>query len=165
MKTKNSISRKGRRLLYVEGDNDSREMLTLLLERAGYQVSCANSVTEGLSLARPGDFDLYILDSRLEDGTGNELCRQIRASDQLTPIIFYSSLAYPWDIKAGLAAGAQAYLVKPMGIYTIVQTIAELLDKTSAEQGNLQIKLPDRIKKLPIKPSFNGAMAPTLALA
>ena len=114
-------------ILYVENHNDSREMLTLMLTGVGYAMSTATSIADGLISARRKHFDLYILDSKLADGNGIELCLQIRAFDALTPIIFYSSLAYPWNIKAGLDAGAQAYLTKPMGIYTITQTIAGLL--------------------------------------
>jgi two-component system response regulator ArlR len=116
------------RILYVEDHEDSRVMLTCFLENTGYAVSTAASIADGLSLAKLEPFDLYILDSRFADGSGIELCLQIRAFDPLTPIIFYSSSAYQVDIAAGLAAGAQAYLTKPRGIYTITQTIAELLN-------------------------------------
>jgi DNA-binding response OmpR family regulator len=116
-----------RRILYVENHKDSREMLALTLERAGYAVSTADSVADGLNLTRREHFDLIILDSRFTDGSGLDLCRQIRAFDTVIPIIFYSSSAYPSDIAAGLAAGAQQFLIKPLGIYTITQTIAEML--------------------------------------
>jgi DNA-binding response OmpR family regulator len=127
MKTKVSKGTTARRILYVEDHKDSREMLVLMLDNAGYAMSTATLMAEGLSLAIREPFDLFILDSGFADGSGLDLCRQIRAFDPLTPIIFYSSLAYPTDIAAGLAAGAQEYLIKPMGIYTITQTIAELL--------------------------------------
>jgi DNA-binding response OmpR family regulator len=116
-----------RRILYIEDHKDSREMLILMLETAGYAMSAATSIADGLSLVKREHFDLYILDSRFSDGSGVDLCRQIRAFDPVTPIIFYSSSAYPCDIAAGLSAGAQEYLIKPMGIYTITQTIARLL--------------------------------------
>lgn len=118
-----------RRILNIEDDQDSRVMLALTLENAGYAMSSANSVAEGLNLARLERFDLIILDVRFNDGSGVDLCRQIRAFDSLIPIIFYSGSAYPSDIAAGLAAGAQQYLTKPMGIYTIHQTIAGLLNE------------------------------------
>ena len=102
-------------------------MLTVMLEHDGYEVVSAATVTDGLSLAKLERFDLFILDSRFHDGNGIDLCRKIRAFDQDTPIIFYSSAAYSSDVKAGLAAGAQYYLFKPNGILIIEQTIAELL--------------------------------------
>ncbi len=120
-------SQERERILYVEDNEDSREMLTVVLEMAGYRMATAESVATGLSLARLERFDLYILDSRFEDGTGLDLCRSIRAFDPDTPIIFYSSDAYARDIKAGLEAGAQYYLTKPAGIYDIEQTIKRCL--------------------------------------
>jgi two-component system OmpR family response regulator len=126
------------RILYVEDHADSRVMLGSLLKYAGYAVSTAASIAEGLSLATQERFDLYILDSRFADGSGVGLCRQIRAFDPLTPIIFYSSGAYKDDIAAGMAAGAQAYLIKPLGIYTISQTIAELLNGAKNVQVDVQ---------------------------
>jgi DNA-binding response OmpR family regulator len=115
------------RILYIENHEDSREMLAVMLRQAGYEVATATNVANGLSLARLERFDLYILDSRFSDGTGVNLCRQIRAFDPDTPIIFYSSAAYESDIKEGMAAGAQYYLTKPVGIFIIEETIAELL--------------------------------------
>jgi DNA-binding response OmpR family regulator len=115
------------RILYIEDDQDSREMLVWMLKKAGYALRTATSVAEGCSIAKFETFDLIILDVRFNDGSGIDLCRQIRVFDPFTPIIFYSGSAYPSDIAAGLAAGAQQYLTKPMGIYTINQNIAEML--------------------------------------
>ncbi len=125
-------------ILYVEDHEDSRLMLTHLLKNAGYTVSTATSIADGLRKATQRPFDLYILDSRFADGSGVELCSQIRAVDALTPIIFYSSAAYQADRAAGLAAGAQAYLTKPKGIYTIMQTIAELLNEAKPVRVDVQ---------------------------
>ncbi len=138
MKTIGSKGATPRRILYVEDHDDSREVLVLMLENAGYAVSTANSIADGLSLVNREHFDLYILDSKFEDGSGLDLCRQIRAYDPVTPIIFYSSLAFSSDIEAGLAAGAQQYLSKPMGIYMISQTIGELLTMTKNARLDVQ---------------------------
>jgi len=127
MTAKMPMFRAKKRILYIENHEDSRQMLAVMLGYAGYEVATATNVVNGLSLARLERFDLYILDSIFSDGTGVDLCRQIRAFDPDTPIIFYSSAAYESDIKAGLAAGAQSYLTKPAGIFIIEQTIAELL--------------------------------------
>lgn len=120
-----------KRILYIEDHKDSRHMLTVLLEYGGYEVVSANTVAGGLSLARLERFDLYILDSRFKDGTGVDLCRQIRALYPGSPIIFYSGSAFAYDIEAGMAAGAQHYLIKPEGLYMIEQTIAGLLVETT----------------------------------
>jgi DNA-binding response OmpR family regulator len=126
------------RILYIEHHEDSRHMLAALLEYDGYEVVTANTLARGLRLAMLGRFDLYVLDGRFKDGTGVDLCRQLRAFHPDTPIIFYSSLAYAEDIEAGMAAGAQHYLIKPEGIYMIEQTIAGLLVKTTGARAYAQ---------------------------
>ena len=121
------VSKAANRILYIENYEDSRQMLTTLLELDGYEVCTATTIAEGLSLIRLEQFDLYVLDSKFADGNGLDLCRRIRAFDPYTPIIFFSSAAFESDIEAGLAAGAQHYLIKPTGIYDIQQTIAGAL--------------------------------------
>jgi DNA-binding response OmpR family regulator len=142
-----------RRLLYVEDHQDSREMLVVILENAGYKVMTAGSMTEGLDKIRREHYDLIILDSRFADGSGVDLCLQIRVFDPLTPIIFFSGSAYPSDIAAGLAAGAQQYLTKPMGLYTICQTIAGLLTMVVRVRGGSQTlnACPDHSSLKPIE--------------
>jgi CheY-like chemotaxis protein len=132
------VSQARKRILYIEDHEDSREMLRVLLEYGGYEVVTANTVAWGLSLAMFERFDLYILDSRFKDGTGTDLCRQIRAFHPDTPIIFYSSSAFDYDIEAGMAAGAQHYLIKPNGVYMIEQTITGLLGKTTDARTYIQ---------------------------
>ncbi len=131
MKAMAPVSRSRKRILYIEDQEDSRQMLTTLLELNGYEMATSTTVEGGVSLASLERFDLYILDSRFKDGTGLELCRRIRAFDPDTPIIFFSSAAYKTDIEAGKAAGAQHYLTKPTGIYVIEQTIAGLIASTT----------------------------------
>ncbi len=118
---------KAGRIFYVEGNKDSREMLATFLGYSGYKVATACTVAEGLRRARGERFDLLILADKYLDGSGVDLCRSIRAFDPITPIVFYSSLAYESDIKAGMAAGAQDYLIKPTGIESIEQTVGVLI--------------------------------------
>ena len=69
-----------RRILCVEDHADTRSMLTLLLELAGYYVTAAENATVGLALAQTQTFDLLILDIWLPDGDGNNLCLKVSAS-------------------------------------------------------------------------------------
>jgi DNA-binding response OmpR family regulator len=66
-----------------------------------------------LSSIQTEPFDLYLLDSRLPDLDGFDLCRQMRAFDPNTPILFFSGAAYEADKKRGIEAGANAYVIKP----------------------------------------------------
>lgn len=114
-------------ILYVENHEDSLQMLSAVLDHAGYKVVTATNIADGMSLAALEGFDLFILADKYSDGTAVDLCRKLRAYDADTPILFFSTLAYKSDIEAGMAAGAQHYLTKPTGINHIEQTIAEML--------------------------------------
>lgn len=114
-------------ILCVEDDQDSYELLQFVLENEDFQVMSCNTSEEGLRLAKQKNFSAIILDNRLADISGVEICRQIRAYDQRTPIIFYSASAYPKDRELGLAAGANDYLVKPNDFERITGTIKRLV--------------------------------------
>lgn len=88
-------------------------MMSVLLDHYGYEAVIAASVSDALERARSGGLALCILDHWLSQGSGIELCQQIRAFDSDTPIMFYSGAGYRADIQEGLDAGAQVYLVKP----------------------------------------------------
>jgi DNA-binding response OmpR family regulator len=76
------------RILFVDDDDDVRFMVKRWLGRHSYEVSTAESMACGLQLARSEAFDLYLFDTKLADGTGQELCERVREFDQQTPIIF-----------------------------------------------------------------------------
>lgn len=101
------------RVLYIEDHEDTRELVTLVLEQKSYEVVTGSTVRSGVTLAGSQKFDLYLLDSWLPDGSGLELCRKIREFDQATPILFYSAAAYEIDRAEAIKSGAQAYLIKP----------------------------------------------------
>jgi len=101
------------RVLCVDDDPDACEMLSELLKLSGIESQCAHSAAEAWRMILTEDFDLYLLDAWLPDLDGFEFCRQIRAIDSITPILFYSGAAYDSDRQKGIGAGANAYLVKP----------------------------------------------------
>jgi len=103
-----------KQILYIEDHEDTRELVTLVL--ANYRVTTTPSSKEALKLARQQHFDLYLLDSWLPDGSGLELCQQLREFDRETPIMFLSAAAYETDKQAALDSGAQSYMVKPADI-------------------------------------------------
>jgi CheY-like chemotaxis protein len=117
-----------KRILCVEDDEDTRGMMDALLGEYGYEPVIAASVSDALEKARSGGLALCILDHWITEGDGVELCRQIRGFDPYTPILFYSGAAYEADIQNGLAAGAQAYLVKP-DFDHLKPTIDRLIDE------------------------------------
>ncbi len=127
-------------VLYAEDNEDACLMLSTLLGFLGIDVSLTHSVGETFRAAQTKHFDLYLLDNRFCDGTGFELCQQLRAFNPQTPIIFYSGDAFEADRQKGLAAGANAYLVKP-DADKVAPTIFQLVTHTSPN-NSATIKYP-----------------------
>lgn len=100
------------RVLCVD-DDEICVMLSMILGFSGIEVESTDSFAAALRLAQSKPFDLYLLETRLPDGDGFELCRCLHIFAPRTPIIFYSSAACASDRQRGLAAGAAEYLVKP----------------------------------------------------
>lgn len=101
------------RILYAEDDEDTRELVTLVLGTQNCQVIATDSQVEVLRLAKAEHFDLYLIDNWMPGISGVRLCEQLREFDQHTPVLFYSGAAYETDKALALSSGAQGYLVKP----------------------------------------------------
>jgi len=102
-----------RRILYVEDDADTRELVSFVLRQENYDVVLAENNDKALLLARTTHFDLYMIDNWMPGGSGIDLCKRLREFDSSTPILFYSGAAYDDDKKRGIEAGANAYVTKP----------------------------------------------------
>lgn len=122
-----------KRVLCVDDDEDTRDMMRVLLGAYGYEAVIAASVSDALESARSGGLSLCIVDHWLTASNGIELCQQIRAFDPNTPILFYSGTGCRVDIQKGLAAGAQAYLVKP-DFDQLKPTIDRLIDEAISKE-------------------------------
>jgi DNA-binding response OmpR family regulator len=116
-------------ILCVDDNEDTCLMLTVLLGLAHYQVATAGTFTQGLELAKSRQFNLYLLDLKLPDGSGLQLCRQIRSFDPVTPIILCSGNAALDNQQESMAAGGQAWLTKPVEPEVLTETIQRLLNK------------------------------------
>ena len=116
------------RILSVEDDEQVCVVIRELLAQAGYKVTPACTAVNGLRRAKSERFSLIILDCILPDGSGFELCQQIRRFDPDTPILFFASAVHGLDQQYVMSIHAQGLLVKPLGIYDLVATVDSLLD-------------------------------------
>jgi DNA-binding response OmpR family regulator len=116
-----------KRILCVDDDEDTCEMLTTLLGLSGLEAVCVGDVAAAQTLMGRERFSLYIIDSQLPGVSGMTMCEEIRRRDRETPIIIFSGNAFPPDREAGLRAGANAYLFKPE-TDQIVPTVRQLLE-------------------------------------
>jgi DNA-binding response OmpR family regulator len=101
------------RLLLIEDDPAVREGLQIALRHQGHQVETAATGRQGLEQARASQPDAVVLDLMLPDLDGFEVCRRLRASDGLS-IIMLTARGDDFDVVAGLEAGADDYVVKPV---------------------------------------------------
>ena len=121
------------RILCVEDNADTCELLTLTLHHHGLEAVCVPEVAAALSLMSREKFRLYILDGQLPGVSGLSLCQEIRSADKATPIIIFSGHVRESDQKAGMRAGADAYLLKP-DMSELVPTVKRLLEGSHATQ-------------------------------
>ena len=118
-----------RRILCVDDDEDSCEMMSLMIQGANkhHFVTTATNGNDAMSLVSKEPFDLYILDFRLPEVSGIELCRFIRQTDSKTPIVFFTGMVREIDGKNAIEAGATKFLVKPNDLDILTTTIDQLL--------------------------------------
>lgn len=116
-------------ILHVDDDPDVRLLMAGSLQEFGYVVVTAATVAEALQLARELRFNLCILDVRLPDGTGIELCQQLRQLQPNVPILYYSAYASDSEQKEALSVCGDAYLRKPVLAEELERTIARLLKR------------------------------------
>jgi DNA-binding response OmpR family regulator len=125
------------KILLVEDHEDTSDLMVLILSQLDYEVATAASISGALGMADAADFDLFVLDSMLPDGSGTDLCKHIRARNSSTPILFYSAMAFEHDKDEALLAGAQRYLVKPVDSDVFCQTVSELLNSAPDQSSIL----------------------------
>jgi PAS domain S-box-containing protein len=125
-------------ILVVDDNDDIRQLFTTVLRESGYHVLEAATGQQGLHLAQTRIPDLVLLDVRLPDISGVEVCRKIKTNPRLQDVFvaLCSGEAVSDDHKVtGLELGADEYLVKPMSIRELlarVQTLVRLHNTTTA---------------------------------
>lgn len=126
------------RIMIVEDDADIREVVTLLLNHAGYDVVQADDAQAALR-KMDGSLDLLILDVMLPGMSGIELCREIRR-EYNTPILFLTAKSSDQDKSEGLMAGGDDYLTKPFSETELLARVKALLRRyqvyKSKPEGN-----------------------------
>ena len=115
------------RILCTEDDADTRELIVVILEAAGYHVTVTGNSAHALALAKREGFDLILIDNWMPGLSGADLTRKVREFNKTTPVLFYSGAAYESDKREALEAGAQGYLTKPEGIGKLVEEVAKLI--------------------------------------
>ena len=133
------------RILIIDGDAAFRRELRANCEQYGYQVSEAESANDGVREFEERGPNLVLLESVLPDGSGLDVCRNIRRTDARVPILMVSSRGEEIDVVVGLEIGADDYVVKPARMRELLARIAAhlrkaRLDTTETSAGRLEFK-------------------------
>jgi len=129
----------GKRVLVVDDDVKTVELVKLYLNRDGYRVLTAYDGTEALRLAREGHPDLIVLDLMLPGVDGLEICRTLRGESDV-PIIMLTARTTEQDRLTGLDLGADDYVPKPFSPKELAARVRAVLRRLPGERG------PDEIK-------------------
>ncbi|MFG3127556.1 response regulator [Streptomyces tendae] len=125
------------RVLIIEDDRAVRDGVRLALRRQGHEVAAAATGEDGLEQLRSFRPDAVVLDLMLPGMSGLEVCRRIRANDQV-PIIMATARGDDTDIVVGLESGADDYVVKPVRARVLDARIRAVLRRvggTADDQG------------------------------
>jgi DNA-binding response OmpR family regulator len=134
----------GERILIVEDDRAVARGLEYGLADEGFEVLWAETGQQALDLARERDPHLILLDIRLPDISGFDVCRQLRSEGKRQPILVLTALDEDLDKVLGLELGADDYVVKPYSLRVLVSRIRALLRRAYGELA--AVSVGDRLR-------------------
>jgi two-component system, OmpR family, response regulator RegX3 len=122
------------KVLLVEDERAITEPLAEALEREGFTPAVAGTAAEAIEKARDSTPDLVLLDIGLPDGSGLDVCRELRREAEI-PIIMLTARGAEADRVAGLELGADDYIVKPFSAREVMARVRAVLRRTSSPGG------------------------------
>lgn len=122
-----------KKILLVEDDDILAFSIEYTLKNEGVDVTYAKNLKEAREKISNNNFNLLLLDVRLPDGSGYELCREIRKTSDIF-IIFLTACDEEVNIVSGLDMGADDYITKPFRIRELISRIKAVLRRNSDEQ-------------------------------
>ncbi|HEX5483513.1 MAG TPA: response regulator transcription factor [Terriglobia bacterium] len=133
-------------IVVIEDERDIVNLLSYTLRKEGFEVRSSGCAREGIELLRRGPADLAIIDIMLPDLSGLELCKKVRADQNLKslPVIFLTAKGEEFDRILGLELGADDYVVKPFSPRELAARIKAVLRRQErAEEGPPVIEAHD----------------------
>lgn len=118
-----------KQILIVDDDVDLSFVISDMLENYGYKVTCVVSGEEAFKLLSEHTYHLILLDINLPDGTGFELCRELRRVSTI-PVIFASARTSENDRIAGFDIGGDDYLPNPYSMKELLARVNALMRRT-----------------------------------
>jgi two-component system response regulator RegX3 len=143
----------GRRtILLVEDETSISGPLAAALEREGFETALAGTAAEALETAPRVKPDLVLLDLMLPDGSGYDVCRELRRDSEV-PIVMLTARGEEADRIVGLELGADDYIVKPFSAREVIARIRAVLRRTTARAENPAADGPLTVGSLVLDPA------------
>lgn len=133
------------RLLLVEDDENLVFGIQYTLSNEGYEVVVVGSLEEARQALQAKSIDLILLDVTLPDGSGYQLCSEIRVTSQV-PIIFLTALDEEANVVAGLDLGADDYVTKPVRTKELISRIKAVLRRNNKGKQEVSLWISDNIQ-------------------
>lgn len=139
-------------ILIIDDDEDLSFIICEMLEGYGYKVTCAGNTEQAFELLENNTYHLILLDINLPDGTGFEVCKELRRVSTV-PVIFASARTSEDDRVTGFDIGGDDYLPKPYSMKELLSRVNALMRRTygftEQEQmvtfGNISVNITSRI--------------------
>lgn len=130
------------KILIIEDEPDIRETLVYNFSREGYDILSASSLLEARSQIKSNTFSLILLDLMLPDGSGLDLCREIKSDKYKSsiPIIILTAKDDEVDKVVGFELGADDYVTKPFSVRELILRAKAVLKRGEKESDNVEIK-------------------------
>ncbi|OJU53012.1 MAG: DNA-binding response regulator [Bacteroidales bacterium 45-6] len=122
--------------LIIEDDRDISNLIAIHLSDINYQVDAAFDGKSGLLKALNNTYKIIILDVRLPELDGLEVCKRLRQEKNRTPVLMVTSKSEEIDKIVGLEIGADDYLTKPFGIRELMARVKALLRRSEMSKEN-----------------------------
>lgn len=123
------------KILLVDDEEGLQTLLKIALNKERYQdVHCASTSKETLQKIKANAYDLILLDVMLPDGSGFDLCREIRQYTY-APIIFLTACSSEFDKLSGLTIGGDDYITKPFNVMELIARIKAIFRRQKLERG------------------------------
>ena len=143
----------GKRILLVEDEQDIGDLLSIHLGDLGAVVTHVDDGRQGMSLATCETWDLIILDIQLPGPSGLDICRTVRRSDHLVPVLLLTSRTTELDRVLGLEVGADDYISKPFSMMELIARVKAIFRRASAMARSHTETASFRINELEITES------------
>ena len=128
-------------VLIIDDEESLQELLLHALERVGYRVVVAGTCADGLAAFHGDTPDAVLLDVMLPDGSGHDVCKEIRITSTV-PIIMLTALDDEVDKVIGLELGADDYITKPFGMRELRSRVKAILRRAAMTTPSAETEAP-----------------------